>query len=466
MNTLVDPQAQKSLGLSAFGSLRAEDEPWLSACFVPPSEFGRIVGPQSTIVFGDPGSGKTALYQELQARSRRADGKPVRLLVNWRPTPLPPEAQPNLAWVKRQTGHVLDACAGALTHYLACYPDDYTIAPEWAQVRLVWFIHRFTQGDHALRLGPLADGPAKGATLIRQILASPVRDVLYEDATPDQVVAELVNALRPLGLDGVWVMSDGLEGWIETDPERLTRSLSAFLSTLSLFEHSGLVYKLCVPACLEPALSHAGGLARRRVDSVHLRWDTGSLRRLVERRLAFAAEQEGFELKQLCNASGFLEWLEKVGGTSPREWLDQVAALVGRYLEQPQPRPIDETTWKQLRREHPPRLYLDDTSRKVIVGGREIGLENLPAKAYDMLRYLYQRAGHVVTKAELYFLVYRGLDKVPRSPSDEHYEGRKEYEGLVDTNLWRLRKAIEPDPSSPVLLVTRRGHGIVLQVRW
>ena len=83
-----------------------------------------------------------------------------------------------------------------------------------------------------------------------------------------------------------------------------------------------------------------------------------------------------------------------------------------------------------------------------------------------MLCYLYQHGGQVVTKAELYFLVYRGLDRVPRSPADEYFEGRKEYEGLVDTNLWRLRKAIEPDLSDPVLLVTRRGHGVVLRVRW
>ena len=144
----------------------------------------------------------------------------------------------------------------------------------------------------------------------------------------------------------------------------------------------------------------------------------------------------------------------------------RIAALARWYLGQPEPQPVDETTWKQLRSEHPPRLYLDDAGRKVIVGGREVGLENLPVKAYDMLRYLYQRGGEVITKAELYFLAYRGLDSVPRSPSDEHYEGRKQYEGLVDTNIYRLRKAIEPDPSRPVLLVTKRGHGVVLQVRW
>jgi hypothetical protein len=466
VNTPVETPRQESLGLSVFSSLRAEDEPWLSACFVPPPEFERVTAQQSIVAFGAPGSGKTALFQELQTRSRQANGKPVRLLVNWRPPPLPPDMQPNLVWVKRQTDHILDACAYALGHHLHGNPDDYGGAPVWARTRLVWFIHRFTQPDPALRLGPLAEGSSEGATLIRQILATPVRDVLYEDATPDQIVAELVSALKTLGLDDVWVMSDGLEGWAEADPDRLARSLSAFLSTLPLFERSGLVYKLCVPANLEPALSHASGLIRRRVDSIHIQWNTDELRQLVERRLALATGQKMFDLGQLCDAPGFPGWLERVGGASPREWLDQVTPLVRCYLEESRSGPIDETAWKQLRSEHPPRLYLDDVSRTVIVGGREIGLESLPATAYEMLCYLYQRGGQVVTKAELYFLVCRGLAKVPRSPADEHYEGRKVYEGLVDTTLWRLRAAIEPEPSDPVLLVTERGHGVVLQVRW
>ena len=453
------------LGPAAFSILRAEDEPWLESCFVPPPEFGRMAGPRSVIIFGEPGSGKTAIYRALQTRNRDINGKPLRLLVPWRPIPPSEEARPGLAWVKQLARRILDACAASLIHHLARYPEDYTNAPLWAQARLIWFIHRFTLGKAELRWGPLTESQHRGAPLIREILATPAPNILYEDASLEQVIAELVSALQPMGMKDIWVLTDGLEGWSEVAFERLVEGLRAFFSTLSLFGHKGLVYKLCLPAHIEPAISQAGGLARRRIESIHLRWDTFALRRLVERRLAFAFGQESFPLEQLCTAPGLLEWLEKVGGESPREWLDQVAVLAEHYAAHPDAGPIDEATWKQLRLSHPPRFYLDDKKCQVIVGGRRINLEELPEKAYEILRYLYQRSGEVVSKSELYFRIYRGLDRVPR-PADPDYEPPKRYLGLIDTNLWRLRKAIEPDPKNPILLITRRGLGVTLQVRW
>ncbi|RLC75854.1 MAG: hypothetical protein DRI61_14245, partial [Chloroflexi bacterium] len=381
--------------------------------------------------------------------------------------PVPPseEIRPGLAWVKQMARRILDACAASLIHHLAHHPEDYTVAPPWAQARLVWFIHRFTLGKPELRWGPLTESQYRGASLIRQILTATVPDVIYEDAPLEQIIAELVNALQTMGMESIWVLSDGLEGWSEIAFDRLIEGLRAFFSTLSLFEHKGLVYKLCLLAHIEPVISRAGGLARRRIESIHLRWDAPTLRRLVERRLAFAFGREAFSLQELCSAPDFLEWLEKVGGESPREWLDQIAILAEYYARHPDASPIDEKTWRKLRLRHPPRFYLDEKRCQAIVGGRRINLEELPEKAYEILRYLYQRSGEVVSKGELYFRVYRGLDRVPR-PADPDYEAPKDYASLIDTNIWRLRKAIEPDPKNPVLLITRRGFGVTLRVRW
>lgn len=181
---------------------------------------------------------------------------------------------------------------------------------------------------------------------------------------------------------------------------------------------------------------------------------------------ALALGADRFTLADLCTAPDLTEWLRRVGAHSPREWLDQVSPLVEKYLQMPHPRPLTAKEWRAIRQRHPPRLYLDDQGRRVVVGGREIPLDRIPAKAYEMLKFLYARAGDVVSRQELYYHVYRGLDYVPRSPADPAYEAPKEYESLIDTAIWRLRQAIEPDPSNPVLLVTVRGHGVQLVVRW
>ncbi|MBC7226174.1 MAG: winged helix-turn-helix transcriptional regulator [Thermoflexales bacterium] len=420
---------------------------------------------RSCVIFGEPGSGKTAIYRELEALNIRPDGRPVRLIVHWRPAPLPPEEHSGLPWVSRLTREMLDACASALVHHLYRFPEDYTGVSEWVQERIIWFIHRYTLGPPEVRWKPLAEGSEPGAPLIRQVLGAPVPTVLYNDAPSEMVLAELLSAVKGLGMEGIWVMTDGLEGWASVAPEHLTESLKAFLSTLSLFSPSGPVYKLFLPAEMEPAVSRASGMARRRIEGIRIRWDPSMLQGLVERRLAFAFGKETFSLDQLCSAPTLRKWLEKVGGTSPREWLDQVAVLAEYYMANPQDTPIGEETWKRLRQEHPPRFYLDEERRQVRIGGRLVNLEDLPAKAYDMLCYLYRHSGQVVTKAELYFRVYLGKERIPR-PGDDGYEAPTQYAGLIDTNLWRLRQAIEPDPREPVLLLTRRGHGVVLQVRW
>ncbi|MGB9890629.1 MAG: hypothetical protein ACPLTQ_13330, partial [Anaerolineae bacterium] len=313
-----DPEERVPLGSAAFAALRAEEEPWLPDCFIPPSEFDRMADPRrSVVIFGDSGSGKTAVYRMLDALSLGADGKPLRLLVHWRPAMPISAAEAGLDWVKALVAHILDACVDALIHHLARYPEDYQEAPSWAQARFVWFIHRYTLGNPRLRWGPLAEGTGPGARLVRQILSGPVDDILYVDAPPEHGISELVNTLKVMKMDGIWVLTDGLEGWAEMAFDRLGAGLKAFLSTLSLFDLSGLVYKICLPSELEPVLSYAGGLARRRVEGIHLRWDSPTLRRLVERRLSLAFGRD-FPLEELCTAAGLPEWLEKVGGASPR----------------------------------------------------------------------------------------------------------------------------------------------------
>lgn len=468
IRSLPSESLEGPLGLAVFDSLRAEDEPWLPLVFEPPPEFELMSGSRSAIIFGEAGSGKTAVYQELVRSSLIEDGKPQKLLVTWHPTPPMPEHLADSYLVRDQLTEVMDACAiGILTH-LAHYPTDFFDAPEWGQGILVWFIRRHLRGDFELRTGALStEIDETGRSLLAKLGSCPVREFLYPDAAPELIIAELVKALRAAGLDGAWVLVNGLEAWSETEPDRLAAGLTAFLSALSLFERGGFAYKIFIPSALKRSLSGAGSIVRRRVDVHHLRWPVPKLVSLVEKRLVLATDRKINSLAELCEAENLQTWLERCGAHSPRGWLECVRPLIAAYLDQIRlghASSITEDEWKEIRRRHPPALILNESKRQVTVGWRQV--RDLPTAPYALLSHLYERAGQICSKSELYYLAYRGLDTEPLSPADPNWEAPKDYDGLIDTTIWRLRSVIEPDPSDPIFIITVKGQGMRLENAW
>ncbi|MCX7841244.1 MAG: hypothetical protein N2559_17535, partial [Anaerolineae bacterium] len=380
------------------------------------------------------------------------ESKPTRLIVEWQPVPPDDSTPADVMSVRRQIHLVFDACALALVNYLMQYPEQWQRMPEWAHTTIAWFIRTFTQGDLKTRLEKWTTEANPSASAILQTIRENTRQVLQPSASPDYIIAELVKAIQPLGLDGIWIVADGLEKWVTIEPERLATDLANFLSALILFERTKLVYKFFVPQHLESALCAATGVQRRRLDSYRLQWDASALQTMVERRLALATGIKGFTLTHLCATPApkktrskktpekqltLLDWLQAAGGTNPREWLDQVRPLVQYYLEHRLNRPIDATTWRELRRNYPPRLYFDDSKKHVIVGGRAVPLEQIPAQAYEMLRYLIKHSNQTVDKPTLYFQGYRGLERVPHE-GEKGYEKPIEYEGLIAVSYTHL----------------------------
>ena len=455
------------LGLAAFGSLRAEDEPWLDRCFIRPVNFELMASGRSALIFGSEGGGKTALYRALVRRSYDATGRPLRLVVDWRPdlTSAGPGRLEGTDAAFRQIVFVFQATAEAVVRTVVRYAAGFLDGPEWAQEELAWFIHHFGESDLRLGLGRVAqaDNPAIVARLQR-LLDKAAASADAPAPLPSRMVAQrLVEALRAIGLEGVWVLSDGVEGWLPGAGD--AHVLVDFLSALPLLgQFPGFVYKFILPSALEAQLIHASGVSRGLVEGYHLQWDSAQLRALVEQRLALATGAPGFRLDHLCAADGLSLWLERAGGDSPREWLRQVSYLWEYYQGRPQHEALSDKEWRAARR--PPRVFVDEERQLVMVGGRRVGLDEFKGSGYNMLVLLYRRSDKIVSKAELYFLAHQGRASVPRSPADTGYEGPKEYEGIVDTDLWRLRQAIEPDPKRPVLLVAVRGQGVQLRNRW
>lgn len=450
----------------AFGALRAEDEPWLESCFVAPTDYERLLSARSDVIFGGIGSGKTALYHAIKRHNAGPDGEPLRLLVDWRMSmPAVIDRERAAAAVRSQVQHLFDLCAVQLATHIVHFPKRLQGAPDWVKQRINWFIQGYMTGEPSLRLGPVLARSLPGTELLNDLLNTTPTTFLYAQASPLEVIDELLIALEQIGLQGVLFLVDDIERHAYADETMMLEMLNALLGTLPLFERSGFVFKLFVPERFEGIVSKASGFERRRISGVRLRHTEIELRQIVNRRLQLVTGDPTFHLGRLYLEDELVTWLKAAGGHSPRHWLDQVYPLISSYVTHGLDRMLTQNEWDSLRQSHPPQFFFMPDRKRVIVGGREMTLDQVPPNAVNMLGYLFDHSNDIVTRDRLYFLAFKDLKSLP-GPGDKEYEAQNEYRGTFDTAIWRLRNAIEPDPKFPVLLETKRGHGFLLHVRF
>ena len=459
-----DTQPKTAPDVSVFNALRAEDEPWLNECFVPPPLMSDLLDNRSVVVFGRSGYGKTALSYALQGWEAQ---KHNYLLARWKPTPLSGGASSGIESVQEQVTQIFDACVESILRYLAHQPQAYQNASPLTQEALRWFLHRFSQEILEFQVEQLIDDlELTDASVLQAILIPPTREILKPASPAQRIASRLIKTLNKMGLRGVWVVVDDVElgVWFDNALEALVNNLNNFLSALSLFEGATLSYKLFLPEQLKPHLGNASALIRRRAHSYELSWTPEALQNLIETRLRFATAGEINALSDLHhNPKELTNWLRTVSADSPRVWLTQIQPLLRHYLGVPstQRSPINAVEWDTLRQSWRPELKFDAEHRRVCVGGKEIPLEKFSKDTYNVLEYLYRRKNEVVSRQELYFLAYRGMDHIP-VPGEADYEALNEYRGVVDNILWKLRNIIEPNRRHPALLLTVRGHGVKL----
>jgi antitoxin component of RelBE/YafQ-DinJ toxin-antitoxin module len=445
----------------AFEYQRAEKELWLEECFLPTQASDAIFDETSTIVFGDIGCGKSALFKMLLSTCIDENGQPLHLVVHWLPAPLKESESGDTAWVNRQADDLRKECAEAIARFIGQFPSVFQEAG-WAKERLKWIIQEWLGDELQLRLEPLQDNcPPEGVLLLQSIMkekASP----LFTNFEPEKVFKETIKAVRKLGLQNILITMDGLHGWA-LDTTSFGPSLAAFSQSLSLFEVDGLYFKYFFPTSIEGPINRASA-QRHRIKGYRLEWSEDDLLQMVELRLKMVFGDSIPSLDALCKSPGLLSWLHKVGGSSPREWLDQLAPLVRYALKHPDHRPIDAQTWYRLRSENPPRFNLDSAHKEITLGGGQLSLSTLPGKEFELLVYLYERSGQVVSKADIYYHLDRGLKSIPII-GDKEYVDPVGYTHTIEGRISKLRDAIEPDPQHHVLIQTIRSHGYRFKVR-
>lgn len=93
-------------------------------------------------------------------------------------------------------------------------------------------------------------------------------------------------------------------------------------------------------------------------------------------------------------------------------------------------------------------LQIDISARQVILRGREL---SLTPTEYRLLCALAAQPGTLLTRDELLEVVW-----------EPTYRGRHE---ILRVTLWRLRRKLETDPSNPLYIITKPGHGYMFMVQ-
>lgn len=432
----------------AFTHLSAEYEgEWLSAAYVEPANFSAIATMHSMIIAGESGAGKSALRTILAQRSYD-DAGPRYLAVEWRFTPaLEPLHGSQL--VRAYVQQMLSACAESLLHIIIQWPWRFTAAPAWARAACLDFIHS--------ALGPAFERSVTRAARVAAPEAMAILQALHEHAllAPifDQVTdlfTELTEIVRELGMTGVWMLVDRLEPWISADADQTTAAFRTLLETLTLLETPGFALKIFSPPELQARFSGVSGLGRRRLDLLHLTWQADELKEIVNARLRVLLGRADIDVDTLCESPLLLERLQQFGGANPRGWLELARPFAEAALTAPGALPLTAQQCRQLHRQHPPYLHIDLSTNQVFIGERE--LSDLSPTARRLLRFLYQQ-GRIVSRAELYFCGHRNLPAVPEG-AELGFDGSEEWTAQLDTALWRLRKQVEPDPRTPLYIIT------------
>jgi len=95
-----------------------------------------------------------------------------------------------------------------------------------------------------------------------------------------------------------------------------------------------------------------------------------------------------------------------------------------------------------------PCLEINQENHEVYVNTRKVSLS---PREYDLLLYLYRRAGELCRRTD----IVREVFDIPNPDKNDE-------ESLLNTNIGRIRKKIEPDPDHPIYLQTVRGLGFKL----
>lgn len=336
------PPRLQALGFTydPFAYLEAEKVPvggdFLEKTFVSfPGEAQVSDFARSTILLAQPGGGKTRVRLRLESKLSNhlydfMQGLPVEafpkapLVVRYLNFERLVSRLPNLTLTDHRDP-LLEAMASAAWQFIERYPERFSqAAPE---LRAWWwrFLHQYIEDDRIER-------KANGVLRVEWEQYADYPPVLGTQATLTTILMEILpEQIKGLGFDSLFILMDGVDGWMETQSPELQGALvNPFINSHHLLSSPGLVWKFFMPKNVLKQMTQSAGVKTDRLSVVHLEWAQTDLEDILNNRLYWASKGEIEDFKQLFIDFSF--------GT--QEAIEQLADMALRHRSSGPPRAI------------------------------------------------------------------------------------------------------------------------------
>ncbi len=209
---------------------------------------------------------------------------------------------------------------------------------------------------------------------------------------------------------GIWIMVDGLDWNSDTQQQAVVNVMRSILSTLPLFEITGLYFKMVMPMELERELTGVPALVKERVTASRISWEPKRLRTMIEKRLQFTIGDNRIKADQIYPADELFTWLEACGGLSPRGWIEffrPIFATVWENYASDGIRRLEKDEWIAARKRSSLQLKFYPDSSRVVVGMNSP--RTLSQEELAIFSYLHENEGRYCSKRDIYNKAYLPL---------------------------------------------------------
>ncbi len=190
-----------------FEVLSAEDDANLESFYVMPRELALLMDETSLIVFGDSGSGKTALCKMMQNLARKKDQEVgARLVVFWKPYHLMGDHSGTSAAIQ-MSQHLTETITLAILDEIAIQPQLFTRLSNMMQKGLVWYLKEFLVDFEKVLESFLDTTSDLGKSVFQQMRDMPPSQ-LTRNASQKDMLNILITLVKQMGFASIWVFLD------------------------------------------------------------------------------------------------------------------------------------------------------------------------------------------------------------------------------------------------------------------